>query len=125
VRAFARQYRRYGRGKVNTLLRHPESGALRHYVAPALVAGLVLGVLLAPFRRFRALAAAPFVAYGLALAAASALTARTVAGVRARLSLPAAFAAMHLGWGVGFWQELWTVAREHGPGAVLRIVRRR
>ncbi len=125
VRAFARQYRRYGRGKVNTLLRHPESGALRHYVAPALVAGLVLGVLLAPFRRFRALAAAPFVAYGLALAAASALTARTVAGVRARLSLPAAFAAMHLGWGVGFWQELWTVVREHGPGAVLRIVRRR
>ncbi len=125
VRAFARQYRRYGRGKVNTLLRHPESGALRHYVAPALVAGLVLGVLLAPVRRLRALALAPFVAYGLALAAASARTARTVAGARSKLMLPAAFAAMHLGWGAGFWEELWRVWRGHGAGAVLRILRRR
>jgi DNA-binding NtrC family response regulator len=31
IKGFFRQYRRYGRGKVNTLVRHPESGAVRHY----------------------------------------------------------------------------------------------
>lgn len=123
IRAFARQYRRYGRGKVNTLLRHPESGAVRHYVAPALVAGLVVGAVLMPFRRLRSLALAPFVAYGLALTAASALAARTVRGIRSRLALPAAFAAMHLSWGAGFWEELWRVRREHGWGAVASILR--
>ncbi len=123
IRAFSRQYRRYGRGKVNTLLRHPESGAVRHYAAPALVAGLVVGALLMPFRRLRALALAPFVAYGLALAAASALAARSVRGFRSRLALPAAFAAMHLSWGAGFWEELGRVRRDHGWSAVARILR--
>ena len=125
IRGFARQYRRYGRGKVNTLLRHPESGAVRHYVAPALVAALVVGLLLVPFRGLRRLALLPFAAYAAALAAASALAARTVRGARARLSLPAAFAAMHLGWGAGFWEELWNVRRDHGNSAVLRILRGR
>jgi len=125
VEKFARQYRRYGRGKVETLLRHPESGAVRHYVAPSLVASMVLGAVLLPWRRFRSVALAPFAVYGLALAAAAALAARTVAGVRAKLAIPAAFAAMHLGWGWGFWEELRTVARERGLAAALRMVTRR
>jgi glycosyltransferase involved in cell wall biosynthesis len=124
IGAFWRQYRRYGRGKVNTLVRHPESGAVRHYVAPALVASLVAGVLLLPFRRTRRLGAVPFAAYGAGIVAATAVTAPRVRGARARALLPAAFAAMHVGWGVGFWEELARVRRELGPRAVVRIFRR-
>jgi glycosyltransferase involved in cell wall biosynthesis len=122
IKGFFRQYRRYGRGKVNTLVRHPESGAVRHYVAPALIAGLVLGVLLLPFRRLRVLALAPFAAYGAAVVAVSALTARTVRGLTARVTLPAAFAAMHIGWGLGFWQEWFRVGRDDGWTAALRLL---
>ena len=122
IGAFWRQYRRYGRGKVNTLVRHPESGAVRHYVAPALVASLVVGAALLPFRRGRRLGAVPFVAYGAGLAAATATTAPKVRGARAKALLPAAFAAMHIGWGVGFWEELARVRRERGPRAVTEIL---
>lgn len=122
IRGFWRQYRRYGRGKVNTLVRHPESGAVRHYVAPVLVAGLVKGALLLPFRRTRKLGAVPLVAYGAAVTAATVATAPAVRGGRARAFLPAAFVAMHVGWGVGFWQELLTVARERGVRSALALV---
>jgi succinoglycan biosynthesis protein ExoA len=50
------------------------------------------------------LAAAAVAPYAAALAAASALTARSGPDRAARLRLPAAFAAMHIGWGVGFWE---------------------
>jgi len=47
----------------------------------------------------------------MALAAATVATAPKVEGVRAKALLPAAFAAMHVGWGLGFWQEMDTVRR--------------
>jgi hypothetical protein len=50
------------------------------------------------------------------------MTARKVEGASARASLPAAFAAMHLGWGLGFWQELIRVGRDDGWGAELRLL---
>ena len=121
IKGFYRQYRRYGRGKVNTLLRHPESGAVRHYMAPALVAGLAVGVALLPWRRTRKLGALPIAAYGTALAAASVATAPKVEGVKPKALLPAAFAAMHIGWGLGFWQEWAKVRRDHGLRAAVGL----
>ncbi len=46
------------------------------------------------------------IAYLLALGAATLLTARHLHDVEARLWIPAAFGAMHLGWGIGFWHGL-------------------
>ena len=104
VRALWRQYRRYGRGKAQVIRLHPQSAAVRHFAAPGLVAMLALAVLVAPFRRRWAFALV--VPYAAALTLASATVAPKVAGSRARRAVPAAFAAMHLGWGLGFWEGI-------------------
>ena len=101
----ARQYFRYGRGKCQVLLLYPRSARPRHFVAPAFVAALAAGALLAPVSRtvarlWRALLAA----YGLASAIASIDTARR-SEWRHLLRLPLVFATIHLAWGAGFWIE--------------------
>jgi succinoglycan biosynthesis protein ExoA len=110
------QYRRYGRGKARVVMLHPKSLSLRHLAPPGLVALLVSAPLLA--KRSRRLAAAVVVPYFVALTVASALTARRVGGASARIRIPAAFAAMHVGWGLGFWQGLAAELR-----AQLRVAR--
>lgn len=105
VRDLFRQYRRYGRGKVKVMARHPGSVRPRHLLPPVLVAfgGALLIAALLPGtdRRMVTAAAAP---YPLAVVAASVATSRHVADPVARLYLPAAFMAMHVGWGIGFWE---------------------
>ena len=98
-----RQYRRYGRGKVTVMALHPGSTRLRHLAAPALVLGLATGVGAALLTRRPGPVAVVTTPYLAALALATASTAgRTPAGSR-RWVAPA-FAAMHLGWGLGFWE---------------------
>jgi glycosyltransferase involved in cell wall biosynthesis len=107
-----RQYRRYGRDKARSLRIHPTSTSLRHLAAPALVATLAGAAVVAWKRPGLALAAvAP---YAVAVAAASAITARGV-DAEARRHVPGAFLAMHVGWGLGFWQGAASEA-----GALLR-----
>ena len=112
VRDLFRQYKRYGKGKVKVAARHPRSVRLRHLLPPALVAyGGALGIAaLLPGidRRLLVTAAAP---YPLAVLAGSALTAGEVADPVARVYLPGAFMAMHVGWGLGFWEGVYTEAR--------------
>lgn len=103
VRTFARQYRRYGRGKAQVVRMHPESVSPRHLAAPALVAMLGLALLLLPFRPKWALTLV--LPYATALSLASATVAPGVADASRRF-VPAAFAAMHLSWGVGFWEGM-------------------
>lgn len=104
-----RQYVRYGRGKLDVARLHPRSMRLRHVVAPAFVGWLALGVVVCPRHPGRLLAMlAP---YGLALAAASARTAGELDTAEERSYVPAAFVAMHVGWGVGFWAALADTAR--------------
>jgi succinoglycan biosynthesis protein ExoA len=106
-----RQYRRYGRGKVMVALKHPTSMRPRHVLPPAFVAYLIGVALLLPQRPGRAMAlVAPYL---VALAAATAVTGRTLNESGARIRVPAAFVAMHVGWGVGFWQGVAGVARSH------------
>lgn len=106
-----RQYRRYGRGKAKVLSLHPQSASLRHLLVPALVSWLGLAALVGLRRpRWGAAAAAPYVA---AVGVASALASRHL-DASARGHLPAAFFAMHLGWGIGFWQGVIDMLRPGG-----------
>jgi GT2 family glycosyltransferase len=95
------QYRRYGRDKARSLRIHPASTSPRHLAAPALVAVLSAAAVLA-WKRPR-LAAGAVAPYAAGLAAATAITARSV-DAEARRHVPAAFVAMHVGWGIGFWE---------------------
>lgn len=104
IGALFRQYRRYGRGKVKVMIRHPKSTKVRHLVPPAFVAYLVVlgaGATMPGARRWAGLGATPYL---LGLVGASVATAREVDAQSARGYLPAAFLAMHVGWGVGFWE---------------------
>lgn len=107
VRDLYRQYRRYGCGKVVVARLHPESVRFRHLAAPALVAWTATAAVVALRKpRVAALMMAP---YPVAVAAASAMTAKDVVG-SARPFVAPAFVAMHLGWGLGFWQGVRTLA---------------
>ncbi len=104
-----RQYRRYGRGKVLVMKKHPSSVRLRHLVAPALVAGMALAGLIGVRRP--AIATKMVAPYFLGTVIAAGITSRRVTGIRERSWLVPAFVAMHIGWGVGFWQGLFDVLR--------------
>jgi succinoglycan biosynthesis protein ExoA len=114
------QYRRYGRGKAGMVRKNgPAALRMRHLVPPVAVGGgvglLVGGVieqwLLAGF--------APYLALVLVV---SALTwrKRATTGRTSAVALPAAFLAIHLGWGLGFVEGLLgrKPARASGSGAV-------
>ena len=103
------QYRRYGRGKASVVQLHPSSVRIRHALPPALVAALLGATLLAP-KRPVALGAilAPYAAVLLAGAATGAGNLRSAS----LPYLPAALAAMHVGYGIGFWEGMWSVAKE-------------
>lgn len=99
----ARQYRRYGRGKARMVRKNGLAAIrLRHAAAPALVASLPVtaAAALAGRRRTALALGAP---YPLAVVAASTFSARRQPAPRPRpVLLAGAFAAMHLGWGLGF-----------------------
>jgi hypothetical protein len=106
------QYRRYGRGKVDVAMLHPSSLRLRHYLPPVLVAQLISAAACAPFRpRLAAGMAAP---YAVALVLASTTVAHDLDQLRAKAVLPGAFAAMHLGWGLGVWSRVLEIAIRRG-----------
>lgn len=102
-----RQYRRYGRGKASVARLHPGSLRLRHLAAPALIAGWALALVLSVNRPMvLALAVLPYL---VALATAGWVTARKAVDRGTPTLIVAAFAAMHVAWGLGFWEG---IARE-------------
>jgi cellulose synthase/poly-beta-1,6-N-acetylglucosamine synthase-like glycosyltransferase len=104
-----RQYVRYGRGKADVAVLHPASLQPRHVAAPLFIVWVVAAALVAA-RRPR-LAVAMITPYLASLAGASAVTARRLDGRNGAAHIPAAFLAMHTGWGVGFWVGLLTRVR--------------
>jgi succinoglycan biosynthesis protein ExoA len=99
-----RQYVRYGKGKADVVLLHPRSLSARHVVAPALVAWLALAALRAGRRPGQAaLMVSPYV---MGVAVATRQTRRALENDADWTHLPAAFTAMHVGWGYGFWAGL-------------------
>ena len=112
VRAFFRQYRRYGQGKALVLAKHPESAAIRHLIPGGLVAALVLAAVVLPFRpRWATALVAPYVAV---IAAATVTTAAALDSSQSRRLLPAAFSSMHVGYGLGFWESMLGVLIRRG-----------
>jgi cellulose synthase/poly-beta-1,6-N-acetylglucosamine synthase-like glycosyltransferase len=111
VRDFYLQYRRYGRGKVDVVRLHPKSLRIRHLIPPLFVPYLAVAAAVAVRRPRRA--AAMVAPYAAALAAASVQTARTL-DPAARPYVPAAFLAMHIGWGVGVWSRALQLLRNRG-----------
>jgi cellulose synthase/poly-beta-1,6-N-acetylglucosamine synthase-like glycosyltransferase len=100
--ALLRQYRRYGKGKADVSRMHPGTLAPRHLAAPALIALFAVAALAAPFApRVAAALAAPYVAF---LAIAGPWIAVRAGQPEAALRVASALAAMHLGWGLGFWE---------------------
>jgi cellulose synthase/poly-beta-1,6-N-acetylglucosamine synthase-like glycosyltransferase len=103
TRGVFRQFRRYGRGKADVLALHPRSVRMRHLAAPALVASLATAAVLVPLsRRPLAVVASAYLA---GLGIASALDGRGL-DPPAQRRLPVVFAAMHIGWGVGFAERV-------------------
>jgi glycosyltransferase involved in cell wall biosynthesis len=107
-----RQYHRYGRGKVDVARLHPGSLRPRHLLPPLLVPYLAGAAALAARRP--ALAAAMVAPYATGLAVASARTAQRLDDPGARRLVPAAFLAMHVGWGLGAWSRALELVRSRG-----------
>ena len=103
------QYVRYGRGKLDVARLHPGSLRLRHLLPPMLVPYLGLAGAVAARRPRTALAMIS--PYAAALAVASVRTARTLDDPGARVRVPTAFLAMHVGWGVGVWSRALELVR--------------
>jgi glycosyltransferase involved in cell wall biosynthesis len=101
--ALWRQYFRYGRGKVDTLHKHPASLRWRQTVAPLFVATLLGSLLLSSFAKpARAVLGAATGSYLLANSIASTIAASR-GGWRYLPLLPLVFAIIHIAWGLGFW----------------------
>lgn len=106
--AFARQYRRYGRGKAGMVRKNGRSAVrARHLAAPLLVGALGVATAASAVGRPRLgmAVAAPYVG-GLMYAAVRTSKAHRPADRPAIGRLVAAFATMHLTWGLGFLEGL-------------------
>jgi glycosyltransferase involved in cell wall biosynthesis len=113
-----RQYRRYGRGKARVAALHPRSLKPRHLAPPALVASWPLSLALGYWWPW--VLAVAFLPYAIGLFLASLFTARKVDGWSARRAIPGAFLAMHLGWGIGFWEGALAVVAGRGRSVFRR-----
>lgn len=126
IHGLARQYFRYGRGKLQVLRKHPRSAKLRHLAPPLLVLMLtsVPALRARGFRRWWV----PAVAYTSLLLAGGTVAARGRSGSGcAVLQIPCALAAMHVCWGVGFLVELLAqlgVGRQLGETAMRDYTRK-
>lgn len=108
------QYFRYGRFEPRVAYLHPRSMKFRHLVAPALVVWTIAMAGLTPLFPW---AIAGLLPYAAAVLAVSGSTARRLPTRRARTLLPIAFAAIHYGWGLGFWAGIVDVVRSR-PRAI-------
>jgi succinoglycan biosynthesis protein ExoA len=103
--ALWRQFFRYGRWKLRMLAKFPASVRPRQIIAPAFVAALIGGALLAPFNRWIArLWGLTLISYGVTNLAAS-IRQAAQDGWPLLPRLPAVFACIHLSWGSGFLIE--------------------
>jgi glycosyltransferase involved in cell wall biosynthesis len=123
--ALARQYFLYGRGKARMLARHPAAVRPRQFVAPAFVAALALGPLVAwrssAMRFLWLLMVGTYAALNLGVSGrrTRCLSAASAKGQRGwevrwlRWRLPVVFLTLHLTWGAGFWVGLLGLLRPH------------
>jgi glycosyltransferase involved in cell wall biosynthesis len=100
-KALAKQFFQYGEWKVRVLQKHPLQMSWRHFVPPALVAGLATLILLSPWSAAAGgLAALSAAVYGAAVVAATMLSSRGRVDLAPLVAM--AFMIMHFSWGSGF-----------------------
>ena len=106
LRSLWQQYRQYGYWKVRVLQKHPRQMSLRQFVPPLFVAVLFGAAVAAPFATGgRILLASVLTAYVFANGLAAIAVGRRQ-NLPRPFALGAAFAAMHIGYGVGFLMGL-------------------
>jgi len=98
LRALARQYYRYGRGRAYTTLKHKKITAYRQVSPVPLVLGIAISVGLAPFYKYSLVFAGSYVVSILGVS----LLIKDAKEVRVRCLLPMVFMAIHLSYGIGF-----------------------
>jgi succinoglycan biosynthesis protein ExoA len=102
------QYRRYGHGKAAVTRLHPRSVRPRHLLPPVLVLYLAgTGLLALRSPRLATLGLLPYIS-GVLLATAT--TSRLMENRTGIAHLPTVFPAMHIGYGLGFWEGLAEIA---------------
>jgi len=103
------QYLRYGRWKVRTLQKHPDSLRWRQAASPLFISTF-FGSLLLSFLWFPIIWLFIFVlvSYLLANLVASTIAAKR-GGWRYLFILPVVFACIHFAWGLGFWYGLFLI----------------
>ncbi len=106
-RALLRQYYRYGFWKVRTIMLHPASVKPRHLLAPAFVAGLVIGLALSIISVFLSGVYLSVLALYTALSCLFALIQAKKWGWRYLPLIPWIFLLLHVAWGAGFWVGIW------------------
>ena len=113
-RSLWRQYFQYGYWKVRVMQKHPTQMSARHFVPPAFVATLVVGLLLTPFSWI----AGRMLVVTLASYVSANLAASLIVGLGAPLLeamlLPAVFATLHVSYGSGFLVGLVRFANRWG-----------
>ena len=115
-KALAKQYYRYGKWKVKTLVEHPESMAYRQAIAPIFVFALTASMAFYPYSIAPLLfVAIPYLLANLAFSSRIALR----QGMRNFPMLPFAFFVIHVSWGAGFFSGL----RAFGIPAFIRSFR--
>lgn len=108
------QYRRYGMGKARVVAKHPDVLTPRIFLASGLVGALTTALVALPVApTASAVLAGP---YAVALGVGSVIVGWRLDSWWERAVLPAAFAAMHVGGGVGFLQGVAGVLWERITG---------
>lgn len=101
-----RQYRRYGRGKAAMVRKNGRTAVrTRHLAPPVLVLVLALSLALAPFAALSLLVPALY-ALGVIVVGVATWFHVPERDQASLVGMPAAFAATHLGWGLGFLEGL-------------------
>jgi GT2 family glycosyltransferase len=118
-----RQYFHYGYGKVRVIQRHPQAAMVRHFVPFAFVSTLLvsglLGLFSSVFLRVFLLVLGSYLAVSLLFA----LRISATNGWRHLPVLPAAFACLHFGYGLGFMAGLLSLVGESTRGLPRRNAR--
>lgn len=120
-----RQYRQYGFWKVRVLQKHPRQMSARQFAPAALIAALLGSGILALF--VPALWTVPVLIGGLYVAAnlVASFSVALDQGIRLLPALPAAFAALHFGYGLGFLFGLFRFWNRWGDRSILVDGKRR
>jgi succinoglycan biosynthesis protein ExoA len=122
LKSLWRQYFQYGYWKVRVLQKHPRQMSARQFIPPLFVAGLALGLVSTAWPAGRVFLGLYVGAYVLANVAASVASARRVSTVAGVMTVPLAFAMLHLSYGSGFLVGLlkfWNRWREGAPAESL------